>query len=422
MDTNDIQISLPASKSLSNRWLMVNYLMEGCFVLKNLSSSDDTRLMQRLLRQLRQGTDTFYYCANAGTVARFLMALLSITPGTHLLSGDERLHQRPMRDLVAALRDLGLCVLVSSDEDELPIQIIGGLPQRKRVSVQASQSSQFASALMLLGLGMPSGITVNMVGRIASRPYVDMTAGVLRQAGAQVSLSPNGHTYMVGPRPQRQGKTVVTIENDWSAASYFYTMAALCPGIRIRLRTLSLDSCQGDRVVNQLFAGLGVRSQQVRSPYRSAVRSLTLSAVAPPDKHFAYNFNDCPDLLPTLAVACAALGVDAHLRGIRNLRLKETDRVNAVAAELSRMGCRVEVNDDAMHLLPSELRPVEQVRTHGDHRMVMAFAPLQLRFPDLRFDHPEVVSKSFPDFWEQFQKVRQWVDSKSVISHEPASR
>lgn len=379
-------------------------------MLKNLSASDDTRLLQRLLKQLKQGSDSFFYCDNAGTVARFLLALLAITPGTYFLSGDERLHQRPMRDLVDALLSMGFQLSPASEEVELPIQVTGTMPTRKMVSIRATKSSQFVSALMLMGLALPTGITVNLVGRITSRPYIEMTASVLRQAGVQVSLSPNGHIYAVESQPSAiAGKRVVTIENDWSAASYFYTMAALCPGVRIRLRSLSLDSCQGDRVVDELFSHLGVRSQQVRSPYRMAVRSLTLTAGTPPERQFTHNFIDCPDLMPTMAVACAVLGVDARLRGIKNLRMKESDRINALMSELRRMGCRVESSDDVMHLYPSELHPVDVVHTYGDHRIAMAFAPLLLRFPEMTFDHPEVVSKSFPDFWTQFQKVQSKV-------------
>lgn len=408
MNTGDIQIALPPSKSLSNRWLVANYLMDEAFVLRNLSLSDDTVLMRRLLRQLKGGGSSVFYCDNGGTVARFLLALLAISKGNFLLTGDARLRQRPIDDLVVSLRSMGFDITYAEQEGLLPVRVVGGEAQRKMVSIRASQSSQFVSALMLMGLALPSGISVTLVGRVASRPYIEMTAHVLRQAGVAVSISPNGHTYKVGSRQSEGGKQkTITIENDWTSASYFYAMAALAPGIRIRLRNLSLDSCQGDRCVADIFAALGVSTQTVRSPYRTASRSLVIVSSGKVESRLRYGFIDCPDLMPTVAVACAAMGIDAYLRGIRNLRLKESDRVSAIVEQLRQMGARIDLDDDVMHLFPSKLHPIDVVKTYGDHRIVMAFAPLLLLFPGMEIENPNLVSKSFPDFWTQFDQVRK---------------
>ncbi|MBQ4377184.1 MAG: 3-phosphoshikimate 1-carboxyvinyltransferase [Bacteroidales bacterium] len=416
MNTGDIQITLPPSKSLSNRWLVVNHFMGDTFVLRNLSTSDDTVLLRRLLRQLRSGTSSVFYCDNAGTVARFLLAILAVSRGSFVLSGDDSLRQRPIADLVTALRSMGLKIEYTDDEERLPVQIDGCEPLRKMVSIRATQSSQFASALMLIGLSMPSGISVSLVGRIASRPYIDMTAHVIRQAGVEVSVSVNGHTYMVGSCGTTGAKQrTVVIENDWSSASYFYTMAALMPQLRIRLRNLSLDSCQGDKIVSAIFAQMGVATQSVRSPYRAATRSLVISSSGNCEKRLRQSFIDCPDLLPTVAVACAAKGIDAQLRGIRNLRLKESDRINAIVTELGRMGAKIDLSDDVMHIHPSTLHAVERISTYADHRIVMAFAPLLLIYPDMEIENPGLVSKSFPDFWNQFDQVRKCATT-SVLS------
>ena len=392
---------------------MVNALTKGTFVLKNLSASDDTKLMRSLLQQAQRGTSSVYYCNNAGTVARFMIAYLSLRQGVHIVTGDQRLCQRPIDDLVRALNSMGLNVTYTEQEGCLPVQIVGGEANRKMVSINASKSSQFASALMLMGLAMPTGITISLVGRIVSRPYIAMTAEVLRRAGVEVSLSPNGHTYMIGGCPPLMGQHgVVTIENDWSAASYFYAMSALLPGSRIRLRNLSLDSCQGDAVVSKIFEHLGVATQQVRSPYRKGSVSLRLTSNGKADKKLSYNFTDNPDLFPTVAVVCAAMGVDAQFRGIQNLRHKESDRIDAVCGELRRMGCRINVDESVMHLYPSQLVAVDEIHTHNDHRIAMAFAPLMLIFRDMKIGNVEVVNKSFPSFWEQFKAVLNYRDKK----------
>ncbi|MBR1517488.1 MAG: 3-phosphoshikimate 1-carboxyvinyltransferase [Bacteroidales bacterium] len=409
MNTGDIQIALPPSKSMSNRWQVVNHLMGGRFVLKNQSISDDSALLRRLLQQLKNGTGSVFYCENAGTVARFLLALLCTQQGDYVLTGDERLFLRPIDDLVQALRSMGFSITYMERDGRLPVRIIGGAASRKMVSVHAEKSSQFASALMLMGLALPMGVSVSLVGRIASRPYIEMTVQVLRQAGVEVSTSTNGHSFIVAPcPPPTVQKRTITIENDWSAAAAFYAAAALLPGCRIRLRNLSLDSCQGDRVVADIFGHLGVTTQQVHSPYRRGVSSLRITSNGECERVVKHNFVDCPDLFPSVAVACAALGVEARLRGIRNLRLKESDRIEAVENELRRMGCNTEQTDDQFRIIPSTLQAVDTIHTYGDHRIAMAFAPLLLLFPDMIIEDPDVVSKSFPDFWQQFNPILKW--------------
>jgi 3-phosphoshikimate 1-carboxyvinyltransferase len=232
-----------------------------------------------------------------------------------------------------------------------------------------------------------------------------MTADVLRQAGVEVRTSSNGRTYYVQPLAKKPKPTAITIERDWSAASYFYTMALLKPGLRIRLLGLQLDSCQGDSAVDTFFRMLGVRSTEVRSPYRAAGRSVTIQGGGERQKTVKFNCLDCPDLVPTFAVAAAAAGVKATLKGVSNIALKESDRMVAITTELQRMGGKVSGNGEEMVIMPATLKPKEPVHTYGDHRIAMAFAPLRLLFPDLQIESPEVVDKSFPEFWDEFSKV-----------------
>lgn len=417
MKTNDIRISLPASKSMSNRWLMINHLLHGMgqsdnhsrgggFRITKPSTSGDTRLLRRLLTQIESDSSSHvYYCNNAGSVARFLMPLLAITPGYHILTGDDRLCQRPMAPLIEALRQMGLRVDCTEKEGFLPVQIQGGVPTRRTVSVDPLLSSQFVSSLLLIAPRMPDGISLTMTQRPTSRPYIEMTCEILRQAGIEVRRSSNGRTYYVQHMTSRPKSAAVAIERDWSSASYFYTMALLRPDLRIRLLGLQLDSCQGDSATDTFFRLLGVTSTEVRSPYRSTGRSITLQGGGDCPRSIQFNCIDCPDLVPTFAVAAAATKVKATLKGVSNIALKESDRMQAISTELRRMGCKVNCTDEEMVIIPSDLRPMEPVQTYNDHRIAMAFAPLKLRYPDIVIENPEVVDKSFPEFWDQFDLV-----------------
>lgn len=407
MNTNDIRINLPASKSMSNRWLMINHLTGSHFRIGKLSTSDDTKLLRQLLTQLETHSSDVYYCNNAGSVARFMMPLLAITNGHHLLTGDERLCQRPMAPLIDALRQMGLRVDCTENEGFLPVQIQGGIPNRRTVSVDPLLSSQFVSALLLVAPSLPDGISLTMTQRPTSRPYIEMTAEALRQAGVEVRRSSNGRTYYVNPFNGHPKNASITIERDWSSASYFYTMALIRPELRIRLLSLQLDTCQGDSATDRFFSQLGVQSTEVRSPYRSSGRSITLKGGGIKQKVVQFNCFDCPDLVPTFAVAAAVSGQRVLLKGVSNIALKESDRMLSITTELQRMGAKVNHTDEELTILPSTLKPVEPVKTYGDHRIAMAFAPLRLLFPELRIEHPEVVAKSFPEFWEEFDKVLQ---------------
>ena len=402
MNTNDIRIALPASKSMSNRWLMINHLTGCHFRINKPSTSADTLLLRRLLAQLEGRTSSVFYCDNAGSVARFLMPLLAITPGDFTLTGDDRLCRRPMAPLIGALRQMGLRVDCTEEEGFLPVRIQGGVPSKRTVSVDPLLSSQFVSALLLIAPCLPGGMSLTMTRRPTSRPYIEMTCEALRQAGVEVRNSSNGRTYYVQPLAQRPRSRVVNIERDWSAASYFYLMSMLRPQLRLRLIGLQSASCQGDAAAADFFRLLGVSSTEVRSPYHASSRSITLRGGGEVQKNIVFNCIDCPDLVPTFAVAAAAAGVKTTLKGVTNIALKESDRMEAISAELSRMGGRVQATADALTILPSALNPTQPVRTYGDHRIAMAFAPLRLRFPGLEVEHPEVVAKSFPEFWEQF--------------------
>ena len=418
MKTNDLHIELPASKSLSNRWLVLNYLTGASFVLRNLSTADDTLLLQALLNQLRHGTSNHFHCRNAGSVARFLMAVLAVTPGEWILSGDDRLKHRPFSPLINALRNMGCHIDCTEQEGCLPVRITGYMPQHKMTELDPSASSQFVSAMLLIGPMLPQGLTLTLTDRAASRPYIDMTCTVLNQAGIETSVSPNRRVYRVNAMPQSMPNRnlAIAIERDWSSASYIYAAAALVPGLRLRMPGLSLsNSCQGDRVAAQIFEHLGVNTREVRSPYRKQVRSITVCGTGKPESTLEYNFLDCPDLLPAVVVTCAALGVRARLKGIKNLRLKESDRIKALKQELEKMDGVLTQTATEIRLSRATLHPTAPVSTHGDHRIAMAFGVLTLLYPDLVIEEPEQVSKSFPDFWTQLNAIRNNKETIQIL-------
>lgn len=426
MKTNDLHIELPASKSLSNRWLVLNHIMgtlsEGNsphkglpFMLQHLSDADDTQLMAALLAQLRHGSSNLFYCHNAGTVARFMLALLAVTPGQWRLTGDDRLKQRPMQPLIQCLRSMGCQIVCSEEEGHLPLDITGYMPQYRMAEIDPNESSQYVSAMMLIGCMLPNGLTLTLTDRAASRPYIEMTSTLLTQAGIKNSVSPNRRVYRVEAlTPQSHNKKqVVNIEPDWSSASYIYAAACLVPGLRIRMKGLSYShSTQGDRVAKELFAQLGVETQELRSPYRANTRSIAIVGTGSHPDSFEYNFIDCPDLLPAVLVSCAALGMKARLRGIKNLRIKESDRIDALKQELEKMGATITQTATEVRLAAAQLKPCASISTHADHRIAMAFGVLTLIFPDMVIEEPEQVSKSFPDFWHQLDLIRRAAASR----------
>ena len=410
MKTNDAHIELPTSKSLSNRWLVMNYVAGGQFLLRKLSDADDTQLLQLLLNQLRRGSTNHFYCHNAGTVARFLLALLAVTPGEWTLSGDERLQQRPMAPLINALRSMKCQIECIGQEGYLPVRITGYVPQNKMTELDPTESSQYVSALLLVAPLLPNGITLTLTDRASSRPYIEMTCSVLRSAGLEATVSPNNRVYRVSELTQscKLRQQIVEMERDWSSASYVYAAAAICPGHRLRMPGLSMtNSCQGDSVAAAIFKRLGVTTTELRSPYRPSVKSIAVEG-SEPESNFEYNFIDCPDLLPAVVVTCAALGVKARLKGVRNLRIKESDRLSVLQSELGKMGGKMTITQNEVRIVPSKLHnPVDIICAHGDHRIAMAFGVLSLRFPELTVDDPDIVSKSFPSFWKQLEIIRK---------------
>lgn len=402
MELETIQITLPSSKSLSNRWLMLDYMSRTGIKIKNISTSNDTQQLGRLLHQLKGGRRHNFDCRDAATVARFMLSLLSITPGSHTLTGSDQLCRRPMGQLINALREAGCLITCTGEEGFLPVKIEGTVPVASRVVIDCSVSSQFASALLLSAATMPQGGVVELKNAPVSEPYIEMTLRVMEQAKVQWTLKGNPPTYFVEHSiPQCD---VVSIEKDWSSASYFFEAVALLPDVPVRLPGLMRESLQGDQAVRDIYAKLGLTVSQ-------GDQSIELRRDNDLCKQLEWDFANTPDLVPAVAVTCAALGIEARMTGVANLRYKESDRIESIIAELKKLGRKVIFDGESMIVQAGEpftaatLENAATICAHDDHRIAMAFGALKVINPKVEVDNPAVVAKSFPDFWKMIDRL-----------------
>ena len=426
-------VPLPASKSVSNRALMLQALCpEERYAIGNLAVCDDTDHMEQAIAAHRAGERTLDIGAT-GTAMRFLTAWLAITEGETVLTGSERMQQRPIGTLVDALRTLGADISYINKEGYPPLRIKGQQLEGGELEIEASISSQYISALLMIAPRLTRGLTLHLKGTIASRTYIDLTLDLMRRYGATAEWT-DERTIRV--RPGSYEDTPLTVEGDWSAASYWYELAAVAAmkghEVDILLRCLIPDSRQGDRVVATMFETLGVKTEYTAEGARitasplplprrgdsglskdletsKAIRMSSPVAVTPPWEGLGEaSFTHCPDIAQTLAVTCCLMGVPYTFSGIRSLRIKETDRVAALTRELRKLGfvLRAEGDDclvwDGTRCTPDDC---PTIATYDDHRMAMAFAPAALCHEGLTIEHPEVVSKSYPTFWKDLSRV-----------------
>lgn len=402
MELETIQITLPSSKSLSNRWLMLDYMSRTGIKIKNISSSNDTQQLGRLLHQLKGGRRHNFDCHDAATVARFMLALLSVTPGRNTLTGSPQLCKRPMKPLIDALRAAGCIIECTGEEGYLPVKIEGITPTAPRIAIDCSISSQFASALLMAAAFLPQGGVVELTDAPVSEPYIAMTLSVMEQAKVNWCLKGVPPAYYVEHSiPQCD---VVSIEKDWSSAAFFFEAVSLLPNVAVRLPGLLRESLQGDNVVRDIYEKLGLTiSQGELSVEVKREKELT--------GPLEWDFTHTPDIVPPVAVTCAALGIEARMTGVSNLRFKECDRLNGLETELQKLGRRIVVEDNSLYIpagAPFTKEDVAQAGTidaHGDHRIAMAFGVLKVINPVLAVDTPEVVAKSFPDFWKMLDRL-----------------
>jgi 3-phosphoshikimate 1-carboxyvinyltransferase len=420
------EINLTASKSLSNRALIIQALCDRDFEIENLSNADDTRILKKLLEKISSKNETVradndeaknsvkdadnyqqtLSVGLGGTTMRFLTAFLAIIDGEYILTGSERMKERPIKVLVDALKELGAEIEYVEEAGFPPLKIIGQQLEGGTIIIDGSVSSQYISALLMIAQKLKNGIQVEFEGEIISKPYINMTVEIMRYFGASVRWE--GNTIVV-ESGEYKAKSF-TVEADWSAASYWYSMVALAQEADVTLYGLQKESLQGDAVVQDIYKNFGVETEFIEN----GIRLTKNSEFSIQHSELKFDFVNFPDIAQTVAVTCAALNIPAKLTGLKTLRIKETDRITALQTELNKLGFSVEVEEDDVKInrLSHEDCSLStffeskslEVKTYNDHRMAMAFAPLAL-LGKITIENENVVAKSYPNFWENLKSV-----------------
>ena len=385
---NEIQIT--GSKSESNRLLILQKLF-GNIEIKNISNSQDTKLLQKALNSDEKTIDIHH----AGTAMRFLTSFFAVQEGVEkILTGSERMKQRPIKPLVEALRELGADIEYLENEGFPPLKIKGKKLEKNFVEIPADISSQFITSLILVGGKLENGLIIKLLGEITSKPYIEMTLKLLSEISGK-SIILKDKTIQI-PNIKTQ-KTVFTVESDWSSASYFYSFSALNRQ-KITLKNFNKNSLQGDSIIAEIYS----QFFGIDTIFDENQQEITLI----PKNNFSLpqpiqlDMNDCPDIAQTVCVTAAALKIPFEIGGLATLKIKETDRLSALQNELKKIGCETEITDNSIKsVLYTKPEKNISIATYSDHRMAMAFAPYSL-IQEIEIQNPEVVEKSFPVFWE----------------------
>lgn len=395
-------IHLPSSKSESNRALIIRALCKEKFEIENLSEAEDTRILHKFLNpRVRTGQpENNFNAGDAGTTMRFLTAFCSSQEGKKvILTGSQRMKNRPIKILAEALLELGAEIEYLGKPGFPPLKIAGKALRGGKISVDGSVSSQYISALLMIAPSMQKGLTLEFTGRMVSEPYISMTLKIMEHFGVENIQGKNS----ISVKPQTYRPAAFPVESDWSAASYWYEMAALAEEVDLTLTGLSKQSRQGDAVVAEMFTRFGVKTTFGNG-------QVHLGKI-PASGHLKKNmgtldFTPCPDLVQAFAVSCAGLQCQARLTGLKTLRIKETDRIAALHSELSKTGIDARISGDDLLIGKSpEPKTTSAVSTYGDHRMAMSFAPLAMLSHTINIENPDVVKKSYPGFWDDLRRT-----------------
>ena len=390
---NDTRLKITGSKSETNRLLLLQGLYPT-ITLENTSESDDSEVMAKAMAATTELIDIHH----AGTAMRFLTAYFAIQEGREVtLTGSPRMKERPIKILVDALTQLGAEIQYIENEGFPPIRIKGKKITNNKVTLQANVSSQYISALLLIASKLENGLDLTLDGEITSVPYIKMTLALLKEIGIDTSFA--GNRITVSPVSGSLPPTIITVESDWSSASYFYSIIALAKeGTELTLSSYRQNSLQGDSDLAMLYSQLGVDTFFSEDTITLKKRYVELSDVS-------FDLNQTPDIAQTIAVTCFGLNIGCVLTGLHTLKIKETDRLEALYVELSKLGAEIVINNDSLTLLPSILINKDiEIATYNDHRMAMAFAPLAIKVPIL-IQNAEVVSKSYPTYWKDLETL-----------------
>ncbi len=396
-----VNIKLPASKSISNRALIIHALTGGSIIPENLSDCDDTEVVIHALEEMPEVIDI----KAAGTAMRFMTAFLAATEhGEHVITGTERMQHRPIKILVDALRQLGADIAYEKEEGFPPLRIKGATLDGGQLEVAGNISSQYISALLLIGPMLRKGLTLRLLGDTISRPYIDLTLWTMREFGADAEWT-SVDTITIQPKPYESRPYI--IENDWSAASYWYEIVALSddPEAEVCLEGLMDGSKQGDSSVRYIFSLLGVKTT-FGTRKAGVPTKVTLTKSGHRVNRLEYDFVNVPDLAQTFVCTCCAMGVPFHFTGLQTLKIKETDRIAALKTEMAKLGYQLEAINDCELKWDGQKSQISNspIDTYDDHRMALAFAPLAMKSP-ISINNPQVVSKSYPRFWEDLESA-----------------
>ena len=395
-------IQLPASKSISNRALIIYALSGGRNLPENLSDCDDTEV---IIDALRYMPDEINIKA-AGTAMRFMTAYLSVMRGTHIITGTDRMKHRPIAILVDALRRLGANIEYVGEEGYPPLKITGKKLAGGLLEIPGNVSSQYISALLMIGPMLKDGLTLQLTGEIISRPYIDLTLWMMGEFGAEAKWS-SADTITVAHKPYK-GRNYF-IESDWSGASYWYEMVALSKdrNAEVRLTGLMDGSMQGDSTSRYIFSLLGVKTI-FETQTKGVPQMVTLKKNGRGVTKLEYDFVNAPDLAQTFVVTCAALDIPFHFKGLASLKIKETDRIEALKREMAKLGYVIhDANDSELFWDGERCEPQLElgIDTYEDHRMALAFAPYAMKQEGLIINNPQVVTKSYPKFWKDLKST-----------------
>ncbi len=389
------EIEISGSKSESNRLLILQQLYPN-LIIENLGNANDVTILQNALKRSYSEKNI----GHAGTAMRFLTAYFSIINKETILTGSKRMQKRPIKILVDALRVLGVEITYLNENGFPPIQIKGTTILIDTIKMDGFVSSQYISALLLIAPSLKNGLTIELIGEITSKPYIKMTLSLLEKIGIKTTWIDN--KIKVFPKTNVEDKIII-VESDWSSVSYFYSLIALTEKSKLKISYFKNESLQGDKALVEIYKQFGVKTTFVKDAI-----IIEKQEDFKQKKHVTFNLIETPDIAQTIAVTCLGLGVSCDLTGLHTLKIKETDRLEALKTEFKKLGAKVIITEDSFHLKNEKLNTKHNkkisIKTYQDHRMAMAFAPLSLLVP-LTIKNAEVVNKSYPNFWFDFQKI-----------------
>lgn len=390
-------IIIGGSKSISNRLLLLKEILKLKLKIKNLSDSEDTKLLKIALQQIKKRKNKIIDINHAGTNMRFLTAFLSITKGEWILTGSQQIKERPIGELVSALKKLGADIIFLEKVGFPPLKINGKKIDGGVISLSAGISSQFISALLLISPTFNKGLILKLKGEVVSKPYIEMTLELLKKF--KIKTKQYNQSICILNSPFKSYSSSIFVESDWSSASYWYSICALSPKSEIELSSFYKNSLQADSILPKIFNNLGVKTTYKKN-------SIILKQNKQKINQFDYDFSDCPDIAQTIAITCFGLKIIAYLNGLKTLKIKETDRIEALKNELIKFGANIKTTSTSIFIKNHDkIRPNIKIKTYNDHRMAMSFAPLSLIYNKIEIENYEVVTKSYPNFWHDLNSV-----------------